>query len=137
MSDKQWQGEREPQEERESDVPMATESKLEEIAEDVGRLLGAAKVKADGLIEQGQSVAKRLETVRDAASGLITQLTGGAAQDESVKSNRVVGVIQPAPLSKRQRRKLSPEARAGNAEALQARWARHQAEAHGGGRRKG
>ena len=49
-------------------------SKIEDWAEDLGRLLGTAKARAEGWIGQRQNVAKQLEQIRDTATSLLTQL---------------------------------------------------------------
>ena len=48
---------------------MATsESKTEEVAEDLSKLLGAARAKAQGWLGQRTQIAKTLEGIRDTAS---------------------------------------------------------------------
>lgn len=115
-----------------AEAMAAGESKIEEFAEDLGRLLGTARAKAAGWIGQRQAIAKHLEEIRDTATGLLTQLTGTVA--EQVKPLRrgrppkesVVGALQPAPKSKKQRRKMSAEARERIAAAQRARWAKQK-----------
>ena len=51
-------------------------SRMEEFAEDLGRLLGTARAKAEGWLGQRQNVAKQLEQIRDTATGLLNQLPG-------------------------------------------------------------
>ncbi len=55
------------------------ETKIEEFAEDLGRLLGTAQTKAEGWLSQRQQIAKSLEGIRDTANTLLGQLTGAAA----------------------------------------------------------
>src|SRR4051794_19174375 len=59
------------------------EHKIEEFAEDLGRLLGTARAKAEGWIGQRQTVTKHLEDIRDTAAELLKKLGGswGAAGD--------------------------------------------------------
>src|SRR3954463_10263769 len=52
----------------------ATEHKLEEFAEDLGRLLGTARAKAESWIGQRQEIVKKLNRLRDEASKLLTDL---------------------------------------------------------------
>src|SRR6185369_12878188 len=51
-----------------------TEHQIEDFAEELGRLLGNAKAKADSWLDQRQQIAKALEGVRDTASGLLSKL---------------------------------------------------------------
>jgi len=51
-----------------------SESKTEEFAEDLGKLLGTAQVKAQGWLGQRTQIAKALEDVRDTASRLLADL---------------------------------------------------------------
>src|SRR5215204_605146 len=51
-----------------------TSTKMEEFAEDLGRLLGNARAKAEGWLGQRHNVAKQLEQIRDTATSLLTQL---------------------------------------------------------------
>src|SRR4051812_7621029 len=56
----------------------STEERVEEFAEDLGRLLGTARAKAEGWMGQRQAIVKHLEGVRDTASQLLNQLRGSA-----------------------------------------------------------
>ena len=47
--------------------PTGNVSKIEDFAEDLGRLLGTAQAKAQGWLGQRQNVAKQLEQIRDTA----------------------------------------------------------------------
>src|SRR5713101_1647676 len=53
-----------------------TEQKIEEFAEDLGRMLGTARAKAEGWLGQRRAIAKHLEGIRDTATGLLDQLIG-------------------------------------------------------------
>ena len=44
-------------------------SKIEDFAEDLGRLLGTARAKAEGWLGQRQNVAKQLEQIGDTQRG--------------------------------------------------------------------
>ena len=51
-----------------------TDSKIEAFAEDLGRLLGQARAKADSWIGQRSEIQKHLTDVRDTANSLIERL---------------------------------------------------------------
>src|SRR3954454_12158033 len=59
-------------------VAQTAEAKLEEFAEDLGRLLGTAKVKAQGWMNQRTAIAAHLTGLRDTANQLLAQLGVGA-----------------------------------------------------------
>src|SRR5580765_8991633 len=52
----------------------AAEHKLEGFAEDLGRMLGHARTKAEGWLGQRRAIVKNLTELRDEASKLLTQL---------------------------------------------------------------
>ncbi len=52
----------------------ASEHKIDEFAEDLGRLLGSATAKADKWLGQRQQIVKHLTEVRDTASKLLSDL---------------------------------------------------------------
>ena len=113
---------------------MATnESKLDDFAEELGKLLGTAKAKAEGWLGQRTQIAKSLEGIRDTASKLLSDL-GHQAQRIARKGRRTVGAARRSaakrnassgPLPKR--RKMSAAARAKISAAQKARWARLRA----------
>src|ERR1700731_4320562 len=51
-----------------------TEQKIEDFAEDLGRILGTARAKAEGWLGQRQAIAKHLNEIRETASKLLTDL---------------------------------------------------------------
>lgn len=55
---------------------MATESKIEDFAEELGKLLGAARGRAESWLGQRQAIAEQLTNIRDTAADLLQQLTG-------------------------------------------------------------
>jgi hypothetical protein len=57
----------------------STEHKIEALAEDLGRVLGTARAKADSWLGQRQAIVKQLTQLRDEASTLLTQLGHQAA----------------------------------------------------------
>jgi hypothetical protein len=112
----------------------ATEHKIEEFAEDLGRLLGTARAKAEGWMGQRQNIAKQLAGIRDTASDLLQELTSsGARMAAAVRRGRRLG---RSPGSKNRsageqeqpkRRKMSAKARKAISDAQKRRWARQKA----------
>lgn len=120
-----------------------TEHKIEEFAEDLGKMLGHARSKAEGWLNQRQAIVKNLTQLRDEANKLLGQL-GHEAQSivrrgrpplargiriprggpgDSV--GRVVNKIRETVV--RKRRKMSAAARKRISEAQKARWAKQKA----------
>src|SRR3954464_12081806 len=82
------------------------EHKIEEFAEDLGRLLGTARAKAEGWIGQRQTITQHLQDIRDTASNLLTQLSGATAGKRRGRPARSAaptaeGELAPAPKSKK------------------------------------
>lgn len=98
-----------------------TEAAIEGFAEDLGRILGTARGRADKWLQQRQTIAKNLEQIRDTATTLLTEL-GHQAQALTGRGKKKVHA--PAPVSRRKRRKLSAKARRAISEAQKARWAK-------------
>jgi hypothetical protein len=99
-------------------------SAIEGFAEDLGRLLGAARAKAEGWLGQRQNVAKQLEQIRDTATGLLNQLTGVPERRRRGRAKTPQPVVPMGTLpGKRPRRKLSAKARAAISMAQKKRWA--------------
>jgi hypothetical protein len=114
---------------------MATkkkESKFEDFAEELGKLLGNAQAKAEGWLGQRTQIAKSLEGIRDTASKLLTDL-GHQAQRIARKGQLAVGRTvkrgpgRPAGPIAKKRRKMSAKARAAISAAQKARWAKLRA----------
>jgi hypothetical protein len=113
----------------------ATEHKIEEFAEDLGRLLGTARAKAEGWMGQRQSIAKQLAGIRDTASDLLQELTtSGARMAAAVRRGRRLG--RPPGGKNRasangpgrpKRRKMSAKARKAISDAQKRRWAAQKA----------
>jgi hypothetical protein len=121
-----------------SEVP-ATSDRLEEFAEDLGRLLGTAQVKAQGWMNQRKAIAEHLIGVRDTAAKLLAQLGVGDAPAPAkrgrkpgsknlVASNGQEPWREPGrPVdSGVKKRIMSPEARERIAAAQRARWAKQK-----------
>ena len=94
-----------------------TEQKIEEFAEDLGRLLGTARAKAEGWIGQRQQIAKQLNDISATAAGLYKQLMGGS---QPAATRRRARKAKPAG---RKRRRMSADARRRISEAQKKRWA--------------
>jgi hypothetical protein len=120
----------------------APEHKLEEFAEDLGRMLGHARTKAEGWMGQRQAIVKSLTELRDEASKLLSQL-GHDAAVAGRKGRRAIGTavagITRGPGRRRgsdkaiiivggkTRRKMSAKARAAISAAQKKRWAKQKA----------
>ena len=114
------------------------EQKIEDFAEDLGRMLGKARAKAEGWLGQRQAIVKNLTELRDTASKLLSDLGHEAErvvrrgrkpgrptgeQDSAVKSRPG----RPAGSGRKRKRTMSAEARAAISAAQKARWAKLKA----------
>src|SRR5258705_10174099 len=92
-----------------------TQQKIEDFAEDLGKMLGTARAKAEGWLGQRQTIVKNLTELRDTATKLLTDL-GHEAQDAVRRGRRVVGAAKRglgrSKGSGRKRRKMSAAAKA-------------------------
>jgi hypothetical protein len=105
-------------------------------AEDLGKLLGTARRKAEGWLSQRHAIVKHLSDVRDTASGLLTQL-GHEAAVAGRRGRRAVkaaaagiqrrGPGRPRGSGRKTKRTLSAEARRAISEAQKKRWAAQRA----------
>ena len=111
-------------------TPPPSGSKLEDFAEDLGRLLGSTKAKAEGWLGQRQNVAKQLEQIRDTASELLNQLTGGRIGRRKGPGRPFKKAMGPRATASGAfpRRKLSAKARAAISRAQKKRWAKLRAD---------
>jgi hypothetical protein len=127
---------------------MATDSKIEDFAEELGRLLGTAEAKAKGWLGQREQIAKTLAGIRDTANGLLSQLgeqASGVARavargrrgrppgsKNQPGSGRPKGITKRGPGrpkgSGKKKWTMSAEARAKIAAAQKKRWAKVKAE---------
>jgi len=111
----------------------AAEQKIEDFAEELGRLLGSARAKADSWLGQRQQIAKTLEGIRDTATSLLSRL-GHQAQTVVKRRGRPAAAAAASALGmaatpiKRKRRKMSAAARKKISEAQKARWAKQKGE---------
>ena len=107
----------------------STNSAIETFAEDLGRLLGRARAKAEGWLSQRQNVARQLEQIRDTAAGLLNQVTGAPERRRRGRARTRPPVVPMGTLpGKRPRRKLSAKARAAISRAQKKRWAKLRSE---------
>jgi len=116
-------------------------------AEDLGRILGQARNKADRWLGQRQTIVKQLTELRDEASSLLNQLGHQAAavgqRGRRVADSFVAGYQKRRPGrpkgsktrkaiiiigGKRKRRKMSAAGRAAISRAQKARWAKQKAD---------
>jgi hypothetical protein len=106
------------------------EKTVEDFAEDLGRLLGTARAKAEGWMGQRNNVAKQLAQIRDTATDLLHQIAGGARRAAARKRRRPRKQA-PGPRATASganpRRKLSAKARKAISEAQKKRWAKLRA----------
>jgi hypothetical protein len=122
----------------------ASEHKIEGFAEDLGRMLGHARAKAESWIGQRQAIVKNLTALRDEATKLLTQLGHDAAmagrRGRKAVNTAVAGIRRgpgrPAGsqntkgiiiIGGKKRRKMSAKARKAISRAQKARWAKQKA----------
>jgi hypothetical protein len=111
---------------------VVAEHKIEEFAEDLGKMLGHARTKAEGWLGQRQTIVKSLTDLRDEASKLLSRL--GHEAERVVRRGRPAGSKSakrgpghPAAASVPKRRKMSAKARAAISAAQKKRWAKVKA----------
>jgi hypothetical protein len=124
----------------------SSEQRIEAFAEDLGRILGTARAKADSWLGQRQAIVKQLTQLRDEASSLLNQLGEQAAaagqRGRRVADSFVAGYQKRGPgrpkgsknrraiiivSGKRRRRKMSAAGRLAISRAQKARWAKQKA----------
>ena len=106
---------------------------IEGFAEDLGRLLGSARAKADSWLGQRQTIVKNLEQVRDTANHLLQQLGHQAAVAGQRGRRAVAAAVEQVRRgpgrpkgSGKKKRTMSAEARAKISAAQKARWAKQK-----------
>jgi hypothetical protein len=119
-----------------------TEHKIEEFADDLGKMLGHARAKAEGWLGQRQAIVKNLTQLRDEATKLLGQLGHDAviAGRRGRKAvNKAVAGIRRGPgrpagsknaiiiVGGKKRRTMSKAARAKISAAQKKRWAKVKA----------
>jgi hypothetical protein len=111
---------------------QTAERKLEGFTEDLSRLLGDAKSKAEGWIGQRKHITEYLAGIQDTAASLLNQLGVGEAPRRGRKRGRPrkastsgAAESQPGPSGKAGRKRtMSREARARISAAQKRRWAK-------------
>lgn len=96
---------------------------VEQIAAEVGRILGTTEVHAKRWLSQRKELVNALAVVRDRATNLITELGGEVTRRRGRKSKEGMPVVQPGMRSSRKKRVISAQARARMRAAAAARWA--------------
>jgi hypothetical protein len=124
----------------------AAEHKIEGFAEDLGRMLGHARTKAESWMSQRQAIVKNLTQLRDEATKLLSQLGHDAAvagrRGRQAVGTAVAGMRRgpgrPAGskdtiphVAGKTRRKMSAKARAAISAAQKKRWAKQKAGSQG------
>ena len=106
----------------------ATEHKIEEFAEDLRRMLGNARGKAEKWLGQRQHIVNQLKTLRDEATKLLSDL-GHEAERVVRRGRRAASKELDAATQvvKRTRRKMSAAAKAKISAAQKKRWAKQRA----------
>ena len=114
---------------------VAAEHTIEGFAEDLGRMLGVARSKAEGWLGQRQAIVKSLTDLRDTATKLLSDLghdgvralaAGRRLTGRSARTSRR-GPGRPVGSGRRKKRTMSAEARAAISRAQKARWAAQKA----------
>ena len=98
---------------------------VEEIASEVGRLFGTTEAHARKWLAQRKELVSALSTVRDKATGLISELGGEVPFPwrHGRKAKEGIPVIQPGMRESRKKRVISAQARAKMRAAAKKRWA--------------
>jgi hypothetical protein len=120
-----------------SALGKSAEAKIEGFAEDLGRMLGSARAKAEDWMGQRQTIVKSLTELRDTATKLLSDL-GHEAQriarrgrpagsQTAVVAKRGPG--RPAGSGRKKKRKMSAAARKAISDAQKKRWAAQKAAA--------
>jgi hypothetical protein len=106
------------------------EQAVVDFAEDLGRMLGTARAKAEGWLGQRNTVAEQLTQIRDTASGLLDQLTGRGSETNGAgrrgrprKQANATSTTTATDAPRRKRRTMSAKARKAISLAQKRRWA--------------
>lgn len=109
------------------------DSQIEDFADELGKLLGSAQARAEGWLGQRIKITEALESIRDTAGKLLTDL--GHQAQRIARTGRLAGrktltkrrPVKPAERIGKKRRKMSAKARAAISAAQKARWAKLKA----------
>ena len=100
---------------------------LEKVAAEVGRLFGTTEAHARRWLDQRTELLNALTTVRDRATGLISELSSvdgiGIPTRSGRKAKAGAPVIQPGMRESRKKRVISAQTRAKMRAAAKRRWA--------------
>lgn len=110
-------------------MTAAAEARLENFADDLGRLLGHAQNKAESWLGQRKAIAEQLTGVRDTAVRLLAQLGVADAPTAARARKKAAGASRGAAKTAggvKKKRTMSAEAREKIAAAQRARWARQK-----------
>jgi hypothetical protein len=107
------------------------ESKVEEFAEDLGRILGTAQAKASAWLNQRKSVAEQLTNIRNTADQMLKQLGGNSALTwargrRGGRRGAAMPAGDPAGAGPKKKRVMSAKARAAISRAQKLRWAKQK-----------
>jgi hypothetical protein len=114
------------------------DSALEGFAEDLGKLLGNARNKAEGWLGQREAITEHLTGIRDTANQLLSQLglgtsepaaPAGRATRRRASGPAAEAAAAPAEVAETRTarpRQMSEEARARISAAQKKRWAKHR-----------
>jgi len=106
---------------------MASDSKIEDFAEELGKLLGTAQAKAEGWLGQRTQIAKTLSGIRDTATKLLTQLGEETRLVVGRRRGRPPGSGKRGAGRPKGKRKMSAKARKAISDAQKKRWAKQKA----------
>jgi hypothetical protein len=120
-----------------SALSKSAEAKIEGFAEDLGKMLGTARAKAEGWLGQRQTIVKSLTELRDTATKLLTDLgyeAGRVIRRGRPAGGRPAGTAKrgpgrPAGSGRKKKRKMSAAARKAISDAQKRRWAAQKAAA--------
>jgi hypothetical protein len=115
----------------------SVEGRVVDFAENLGKLLGHAQNQAQSWIGQREAVMKQLESIRDTATGLLSQLghTAGEQLGKISRRGRPKKYVAPdsnpagalKPEKKKKGRAITAAGRAAISAAQKARWAQLKA----------
>ncbi len=125
-------------------APDAMEQRVMAFAEQLGRIVGTIQAKADGWLD-GETLPKQVATIRDEATRLLDQLTGGAkkatkkakaaaAAARKTAKGRSGGVVDAPGKKHRKKAQTDPEAKTARSQADKMRMAKTMVKTH---RRRG
>ena len=109
-------------------------SQIEDFADELGKLLGNAQAKAENWLGQRIKITEALESIRETAAELLTDL--GHQARRIARRGRLAGrktltkrrAVKRAERPGKKRRKMSAKARAAISAAQKARWAKLKAD---------